>query len=339
MILLLALGCAPKIAYTTPIPPDDHFAVGQPSAQERARFQEAAAWSDAHDGLALLVLRGDELIFEHYAEGWSAEQPHHLFSGTKSFTCALALAAQEDGLLDLDAPASTWVPSWEGQPGYEDITPRHLLHFTSGLQQDWWHLTRDGLQEEQRIEDKAAWAVAQPLVTSPGEVFSYGSVNLVAFNAVLDGALDEDALAYLSRRVLEPIGFRYSGWIRDPAGHPMLPYGAWTTAYEWLKYGAWVRDTPALHACFQGSEANPAYGLTFWLNAETEADLSAFPSLEEEGPALWAEGPSDLVAAAGHDDQRLYIIPSQDLVIARLGDGHREFSDSELVELILGTEE
>ena len=338
MLLLLALGCAPKIAYTTPIPPDGHFPVTEPTAAELARFQEAADYSDHHAGLALLVLRGDELIFEHYAEGWSAEQPHHLFSGTKSFACALALAAEEDGLLDLDEPAWHHVPEWEGVPLKEDITPRHLLQLTSGLEQDWWHLTRDGLLEEQHIEDKAAWAVARPLESAPGEVFSYGSVHLSALDAVLDDALDEDALDYLERRVLGPIGFRYSGWIRDPAGHPMLSYGAWTTAYEWLKYGAHVRDTPELQRCFEGSEANPAYGLSFWLNAESEADLSLFASLEEEGPILWADGPSDIAAAAGHDDQRLYIIPSQDLVIARLADGHRDFSDPELLELLLGTD-
>ena len=55
----------------------------------------------------------------------------------------------------------------------------------------------------------------------------------------------------------------------------------------------------------------------------------------DDGPILYADGPSDLVAAAGHDDQRLYIVPSQDLVVVYLSDGSWGFQDRELLRLLL----
>ena len=52
----------------------------------------------------------------------------------------------------------------------------------------------------------------------------------------------EDALEVLDSSVFEALDFRYGGWHHDPAGNPMLPYGAWTTAHEWAKYGVLLRD-------------------------------------------------------------------------------------------------
>ena len=50
----------------------------------------------------MLVYHRDELVFEEYFNGWSADQPHRLASGTKSFSGAMLAAAAEDGLLTLD---------------------------------------------------------------------------------------------------------------------------------------------------------------------------------------------------------------------------------------------
>ncbi|MBN2798362.1 MAG: beta-lactamase family protein [Deltaproteobacteria bacterium] len=350
LLTLGALACRPPLAFTDPIEPDGAFPLGEPSAEALARYEAAADWSEAHHGLALLVLDGDRLVYQRYAPGWDASTPHHLFSGTKSFSCALVASAQAEGLLEYDDPAATWISAWQGDPEREEITLDHLLHFTSGLGQAWGKLTRDGMKARQRVEDKYALALELPLRSAPGERFEYGSSHLMVLGAALTAALGQDPVEAMEERFLGPIGFRYAGWNRDPAGNPMLPYGAWTTGYEWLKFGALVRDDGrwqgervlpegALAACMEGSAANPAYGRTLWLNRDAEgADLSAFASLEDQGPILWGDGPADLVAAAGYGDQRLYIAPTAGLVIARLGDGDRHFKDAELLRLLLGGE-
>jgi hypothetical protein len=46
---------------------------------------------------------------------------------------------------------------------------------------------------------------------------------------------------------------------------------------------------------------------------DDDVELVAERALEDDGPIIWNDGPDDLVAAAGHDDQRLYVIPSEDL--------------------------
>lgn len=343
--LLFALGCRARLAFDTPIPVDDTFPRQLATGAELERLERAARWSERHDGLALVVLRGEAVIFESYARGYDPSEPRHIFSGTKSFSCAMALLAVEDGLLRWEEDVQDTLPELAAGPG---ITPDHLLHFTSGIAQDNAVLTRDGMLEEQQVADKYTYAVELPAVSAPGEVFAYGSSHQAVFGALMTQKLGHSPLDYLEERLFEPLGFRTSGWHHDPAGNPMLAYGAWTTANEWAKMGVLFRDgglwqgqallpDGALDRCLEGSAANPAYGLTFWLNREAPegVDLSAFATLAEEGPILDPEGPEDLFAAAGYADNRLYMIPSEDLVIVRIGAGHRRFSDPELLRRVL----
>ncbi len=342
----LLFACAKKVSFDDPIPVDDWLPRTAPDAATLARYDDAAAWSEEHDGKALLVIVGDAIVYEHYAVDFSAETPHHLFSGTKTFACALAAAANADGLLLMDERASDTIPEWTDDRSTIEV--QQLLHFTSGLHEPWWKMTWDGLKANPRVDDKYALALEQPVDTAPGTTFEYGSTHLMAFGALMGRKLDRDPQVWLAERVLDPIGLRFSGWIRDPAGNPAWPYGAYATANEWAKFGVLLRDdgdflgarvlpAGALSACRVGSDANPAYGLGMWLNAEVgpDVDMSAFHTTEAAGPKIWNDGPADLFMAAGAQDQRLYVMPSLDTIVVRLGDGDRDFKDAEMLRRIV----
>jgi hypothetical protein len=79
-------------------------------------------------------------------------------------------------------------------------------------------------------------------------------------------------------------------------------------------------DPAALAACFEGSRANPAYGLGWWLNRPMPAEQRrAIPQLvlatdvRPEEPAF----PADLVLAAGAGQQRLFVSRTEGLVVVR----------------------
>jgi hypothetical protein len=91
----------------------------------------------------------------------------------------------------------------------------------------------------------------------------------------------------------------------------------------------------------QGTQANRMYALGFWLNRG-----SSFPEAREidvesslgrnQSAAFWSnaclcrEAPSDLLAMIGTRGQRVYVVPSRNLVVVRQGDG-RGFSDAEFL--------
>ncbi len=359
--VLLCLACVltccvvfkgrPRQTYLTPIPLDSSFVVGRPDSLRHAGYLAAAEYSQQHGGTALLVLDGDSLVFESYHNAGAADRPLHIFSGTKSFSGVLAVAAVEDGLFELDELVAETLPQWAGDARKQRISVRHLLSFTSGLEQSMVNLTMDGLNQRQRVADKYAYALELETGHEPGAWFEYGSSHLTVFGAFVKKKLGEDALSYLQRRIFGPIGMRVAGWNRDGVGNPMLPYGAWTTAREWLKFGKLLRDDGryegrqilqpgSLAVCFEGSQALPCYGLTFWLNQPVDAARGPqlVPQLKRnagKGPVIYEAGPADLVAAAGFNGNRLYVIPSLGLVIARQGDGEEGFVDRELLELLL----
>ncbi|MFK7741814.1 MAG: serine hydrolase domain-containing protein [Planctomycetota bacterium] len=285
--------------------------------------EAAADYSATRGGLAVLVYEKGELIFERYQNGHSKDRPQHIFSGTKSFAPMVALIAEKEGLLKLDEKVCKTITEWQDDELRSQITIRHLLNFTSGLENN------DNALHSPRIQDAHAASVACRAAHSPGARFRYGSNHLMVFGELLNRKLraaepakdskqppPKDFVDYLDQRILQPIDCRYTKWIRDRKGHPALPFGAYLTAREWAKFGLLVlhrgkhegqQIVPTAHfdECFRGSKANPRYGLNFWLIG---ADV------HKRDEAI----PADTATAAGMFGQKLYLMPSKDLLVVRL---------------------
>lgn len=308
-------------------------------AQQPA-FETAAKYSADNAGLAVLVYVEGKLVFEQYQNGHKQETPQHIFSGTKSFAPIVALIAQQEGLLQLDEKVCATITEWQGDKHRECITIRHLLDFTSGL------TNIDDVLHSAKTRDKYAASVACEAKAAPGQRFQYGSNHLMVFGEVLrrklakastkERPLPKDFVGYLQDRVLEPIDCEFASWLRDAEGNPALPYGAFLTAREWGKFGLLVLDggkhdgkqiVPKQHfaECFVGSKANPEYGLNFWLiGARAHRHNDRIPA--------------DTVTAAGMYDQKLYLMPSQQMLVVRFGrtGARSKFNDLGFLDSLFG---
>jgi CubicO group peptidase (beta-lactamase class C family) len=314
------------------------------------RYQAAADYSEARGGRALLVLEGNEVVVETGQNGHAADAPHPLHGGTISFWGVLAAAAAQDDVLEIDEPVTATLPEFRDDPRKRALRVRHLLDFTSGLESGVRGLGRD------LAPDRYARALELEMVASPGERFQYGPGHLFVFGVLLkrkqpDGAVDP--LAYLSQRIFEPIGLRVHAWSRDEKGNPDLPSGAVLRAREWAKFGILVRDRGRwrgqnvidreyLDACFEGSAPQPRFGLALWLNVADGPDVRAPRSAAADArgaDVFYPDGLEDLVVATGSGNQRLYVIPSADLVAVRFGIPDREWRDREFLDqLVAGRE-
>ena len=289
------------------------LALGTPAsaAPDAASCKAAIRYSDAHRGVAVLVLDHGKPMCEAY-HGGDAQTAHELWSGTKSFVGLMAAAAAQDGLLRIDEPASDTLPEWKADPAKANATIRQILSMAAG-------------QPSGVIGKPPSYAdaVRIPLNAAPGTRFQYGPAPMQLFGEILRRKLiahgqSGDPLTYLKRRILDPIGLRVSAWRASPDGNPLLPQGAALTAREWAKIGEFVRtdgmirgkalvDPATLKALFEPSKANPTYGMTWWLpHPSTSADVvTASTDIGRRS----AELPADLVVAAGAGDQRLYVVP------------------------------
>jgi CubicO group peptidase (beta-lactamase class C family) len=209
-------------------------AIGQERVTEPFTSQSlrsAADYLKDRNGHAVLVYYRDKLVFEEYFNGWSADKPHRLASGTKSFSGAMLAAAVEDGLLTLDEKVVDTIIEWKNDPRKSQITIRHLLSLTSGI---FGGSTREPSPSYARaviIAGAKFW---------PGQRFQYGPIPYQIFGELmrrklaLKNASVED---YMKRRVLDPIGLKPARWVKDEDGNIHLPNGAIMTAREWAKFG------------------------------------------------------------------------------------------------------
>src|SRR5271155_3366429 len=73
-------------------------------APDDAHIKAAADYSFASAGQTFLILQNGKIIAEQYANGGSVEKRQLLASGSKSFVGLAAVAAVQDGILNLDDP-------------------------------------------------------------------------------------------------------------------------------------------------------------------------------------------------------------------------------------------
>jgi CubicO group peptidase (beta-lactamase class C family) len=305
-------------------------------------FANAANYSRNHGGLGVRVEVAGRLVDEDYIRGFTASTPHRIFSGTKSIVAVAALVAEKEGLLTLDEKASNTLTEWR-TGRRRNITIEQLLSQTSGLSPDGGYIYDE--------RDQFAAAVDVPLVSAPGSRFHYGPAGYQAFGEILKRKLrarDESVEDFITGKVLDPLDIDVDSWKHDDAGNPLVHSGIWLSAKEWAKFGVFINSvlngapspivsTPELKRLFVGHHANPAYGIGFWLNRPPpEPRLQPITELQLaiDGDQLYPGGPRDLVACVGSEKQRLYMIPSLDLVVVRFG-CETAFSDGDFLSRLL----
>ena len=317
-----------------------------PAAQlDPAAVRKAAKYSAEHRGTSFLALQNGQTLFEEYPAKGGAETSRRIYSGTKAFWNLAALAAAEDGLLGLDDRVADTIVAWRKDPRKSRITIRQLLDFSSGLAPGF------GLQVNEYGNRDIA-ALRLPMVAEPGKAFIYGPAALQVFHQVLKEKLQgKTPTEYLERRVLRRLRLGPQRYLDDRAGNPLLAAGFVLTARQWAKMGQLVLDKgkpvvrpETLAQSWRGSPANRAFSLGWWNNRaaphgrEFDFEEMLEPNWSRQdwhNACLCRDAPSDLVACIGSDYQRLYVIPSLDLIVVRHGAGGH-FSDAHFLRLLLG---
>jgi methyl acetate hydrolase len=148
-----------------------------------------------------------------------------IFSTTKAITGTAALQLVEDGKLDFDVPAKTYVPDIgtlqviegfdaNGEPRLRapkrDITTRMLLLHTAGLSYDFFNETYNRLAQEKgqpSVITASKTALMTPLLFDPGEKWEYGS-NLDWCGQVIEAITGKQLGEVFETRIFEPLGMR-----------------------------------------------------------------------------------------------------------------------------------
>jgi CubicO group peptidase (beta-lactamase class C family) len=267
---------------------------------------------------AVVVVHGGQLVAERYGDGFDVDTPLLGWSMGKSMANAIVGRLVAAGQLDLEDRDLR--EGWAGDERAE-ITVEQLLTMTSGLAfEEVYDPDTDATRMLFRPQDTAAYAAELPLEAEPGTRWSYASGTT---NILCDVAQEASGLGVeLAHELLfAPLGMASAVIEPDASGGLVCSSFPYATARDWARFGQlYLQDgewdgerlLPEgwVEASFQAVEiADPdtPYGAHWWLNEGPEGQLRM------------AAVPADAAWASGNEGQQVVVVPSEDLVVVRLG--------------------
>ena len=271
---------------------------------------------------AVVVVKDGRLIAERYAAEIAVETPLMGFSMTKTVTNALLGILTRQGKLSpsIPAPVAEWREA--GDPRH-DITIEQLMRMTSGLALDETNSGFDPSSQMEIHRDMAAFAIHAPLIAPPGQRWAYssGSTQILA-RIVRDAAGGaEQAIELAWRELFNPLGMRHVTLQYDGTG-TIQGYGNMlASARDWAKLGLLYLGDGVVGDRRILPEGWVAMSATATLDTDYGAGLWTNRSRHVHAQGRAKQGiPPDAFFAFGLLGQRLVIMPSQRMVVVRLGD-------------------
>jgi CubicO group peptidase (beta-lactamase class C family) len=286
--------------------------------------------------LGVAVVYKDALIGENYLGGYDAWTKFHGWSMTKSVTGAMAGALVKEGRMDIRG--TTGLPEWQGDER-KHITIEHILHMSSGLEwvENYFTISEATVMLMQS-DDMFSSVTSCPLEHEPGSIWNYSSGDANLLSGLLRRAIgnEKEYLGYAYTRLFHRIGMLNTVVETDASGLFVASSYSYGSTRDWarfgllfLNYGIFEGDT-VLHPGWVDYMRTPApasegmYAATFWLE-------------EPDPERALVDVPDDIFFADGFLGQRVYVIPSKDLVVVRMGYSLSNFNVNEFLRDIIAT--
>ena len=264
---------------------------------------------------SVVILYKDHLIAEKYEDGFDKNSKILGWSMTKSITTTYFGILQYQNKININNPAP--IQEWANDERAK-ITLNNLIQMNSGLE---WEEKYDRICDATKMlfnsRDMGQVQLEKPLFGKPNQTWNYssGTSNLLSKILRKQFKTQQEYLDFWYSSLIDKIGM-YSMIVEtDMTGNYVGSSYAWATSRDWAKFGllylhngnwngeqlfdrSWSKyvSTPT-------PTSNGKYGGHFWLNSSGK----------------YPDAPRDLYYASGFQGQKIFVIPSKDLVIVRMG--------------------
>ncbi|MBL7910601.1 MAG: serine hydrolase [Bacteroidia bacterium] len=265
------------------------------------------------DTKSFIVLKNGKIVLEKYFGTYTMDSTWYWASAGKSLTGFLAGVAQQKGLININNQVSQYIGTgWTSAPLVREnlITVKNLLQMTSGLD--------DGPPAPCDNEDTAKSCLIYQ--ANAGTRWAYHTGAYKKTQSVISAAAGQSYNAVTTNWVKNKIGMDgfWFDQIYYSKARGMARFGLLN-----LNKGIWANDTIMKDSLYfknmtnSSQSLNKAYGYLWWLNGKTDfmtpGSQIVFPGV------LMPNAPTDMFAALGKNDQKIYVVPSQKLVVIRQG--------------------
>lgn len=264
---------------------------------------------------SVLVLYKNKIVAEKYDDGFNKNSKILGWSMTKSITATIFGILQHQGKYNVNTPAP--IAEWKNDDR-KIITTNDLLHMNSGLA---WSEDYTAISDATKMlflsRNMGRIQLEKEVAYKPNTHWNYssGTTNLLSYILRNQFKTHQEYLDFWYSALIDKIGMHSMIVETDMAGNYIGSSYAWATTRDWGKFGLlylnkgnWNGEqlfdqSWAKYVATPAAGSNGDYGAHFWLNAG----------------GRYPDAPKDLYSANGFQGQKVFIIPSMDLVIVRMG--------------------
>lgn len=259
---------------------------------------------------SFIILYEGKIVVENYFNEHSSTMPWYWASAGKTLTATMSGIAQEQGYININNKVSDYIGSeWTSLSLEKEnlITCKNLLSMNSGLD--------DSLGND---------------VSSTNLIYTADSETRWAYHNVYKKMQDVIAEStnstwtdYFNSELKDKIGMSGS-WVTTSDVNVFWSNTRSMARFGLLIYanGEWgntqiISEDFIAEATSTSQDINLSYGYLWWLNGKESYHLPG-TQIEFSG-SLIPNAPNDMIAALGLNDQKIYIVPSEKLVVIRMG--------------------
>ena len=263
---------------------------------------------------AVVIVRDGRVAAETYGEGFSKDTPLLGWSMTKTVNAAIIGRLVMEKRLSTDE--TSLFPLWQND-SRANIRIADLLAMESGLAFNENYGTVADVTRMLFLEpDMAGFVESLPLEADIGSRFNYSSGTSVLLARIWMDRVGNvsEAEDYPQRTIFDPLGMKSAVIETDANGTFVGSSYMYATARDWARFGLFL----AHDGMWNGVRLLPE-GFVSLMHEPNRRSGGRYSKMQTWLPKPEAGLPADAFVISGHDGQTIFVIPSLDLVIVRLG--------------------
>ncbi|WJH40310.1 beta-lactamase family protein [Aliirhizobium terrae] len=262
----------------------------------------------------VVIVHKGGIAGETYGNGFSKDTPLLGWSMTKTVNAAIIGRLLAEGRMRLDETGL--FPEWQND-GRAQISVADLLGMESGLAFNEDYGTVADVTRMLFLEpDMARFVASLPLEGKVGEAFKYSSGTAMLLSRIWmnHAGSQSEAIAYPRKALFKPLGMTSAVLETDAAGTYAGSSYMYATARDWARFGLLL----AQDGVWNGERLLPE-GFVAQMHEPDRSSNGRYSKMQTWIPNPREGLPGDTFIIDGHDGQKLYVVPSLDLVVLRMG--------------------
>ena len=177
---------------------------------------------------SLVLLKNGELVDEYYWSGMHKDQTHLMMSVTKSFTMLTLQTLVDEGLVDMNAPITQYVPELKASPAFAKATVQQVADMRSGIKIEFtpgkiWDDRMTNVQEwngknhypELKSVLDFGKSLGKRTDVETGEAFDYQCANTEMLGMLITRVTGKSLAEVMEEKLWQRVGFENNAYLQS----------------------------------------------------------------------------------------------------------------------------